>query len=127
MRRRSAWLIGPLALAMVAAAAIPSAATTKPLVVKAQYTVTGNYNTKPHTQVFSLTLYTNHTGTDHWNDTITWSVDAEKNVTMVLDDGLWTYHGVMRANGISTKRNPGTLSNINGGFGTWYAVKVVTP
>lgn len=125
MRRLSAWLIGPLALATVALAAGPAAASTKAPVVKAEYTVYGNYGSKPSPQVFSLILYKNHTGTDHFNDTITWSVDASKNLTMVFDNGLWTYHGVLRANGISTKRNPGTLSNVNGGTGTWYAVKTV--
>jgi hypothetical protein len=126
MRRLCAWLIVPLAIATLAVAANPAAAAPRTLTVKANYTVYAKYGPKQSPQTFSLTLYTNHTGSDHFGDTITWSVDADKNFTMVLDDGLWTYHGVMRAKGISTKRNPGTLSNINGGFGTWYAVKIIT-
>ena len=123
MRRLSAWLIGPLALATVAVAAGPIAATTTP-VVKANYTVHGYYGKHAREQDWAMTLYTNHTGSDHFGDTITWSVDAEKNFTMILNDGLWTYHGIKRANGISTAKNPGTFSNINGGTGTWYAIKI---
>src|ERR1044071_5563935 len=120
MRRLSAWLIGPLALATVAASAGAAAATTKPLVVKANYTVYATYGPNNVKQTFSLTLYTNHTGTDHFNDTITWSVDDLKNITMIFDGGLWTYDGHMRRYGISSKKYPGTLSNSNGGTGTRY-------
>jgi hypothetical protein len=123
MRRLSAWLIGPLALATVAVTAGPvAAATAKPLIVQGEYTVHGFYGKLGHPQVFSLTLYKNHTGTDHFNDTITWSLDG-KNLTMVFDSGLWTYHGLKRATGFSTAKAPGTLSNVHGGTGTWYAVK----
>ncbi|HEX4491355.1 MAG TPA: hypothetical protein VH914_09150 [Acidimicrobiia bacterium] len=126
MRRLSAWLIGPLALAAVAGMAGPvAAATTKPLAVQGQYVVYGSYNKKPRLQSFSLTLYKNHTGTDHFNDTITWSLDG-KNLTMIFDKGLWTYHGVKHVGGFNTVKKPGTLANVNGGYGTWYAVPATT-
>jgi hypothetical protein len=123
--RRVAWLIGLLALTTVAATAgaAAAAAPTKPPVVQGVYTVSATYGKQAHPQTFSMTLYKNHTGTDHFGDTITWSVDG-KSFTMVLDGGLWTYHGTKHLGGFDTAAKPGTLENVNGGTGTWYAVRI---
>jgi hypothetical protein len=43
---------------------------------------------------------------------------------MTFDDGLWTYLGTKSKAGFNNRAHPGTLSNINGGTGTWYAVRL---
>ena len=121
-RRLGAWLCAPLVLLTLAVTALPAAAATTPKVF-GTYTVYGSYGKKSH-QSFSLTLYKDHTGKDHFGDTITWTLDG-KSLTMHfnIDAGEWTYLGTKRASGFNTAKNPGTLSNVNGGTGTWYAVK----
>jgi hypothetical protein len=120
MKRLSAWLVGPLLFASIVVGATPAAASTT---VAGNYTAYGKWGTSTTYQAFSLTLYSNHTGTDHFNDTIVWSRSL-KSITLVFDGGLWTYLGTKTRTGISSLRYPGTLSNINGGTGTWYAVKI---
>jgi hypothetical protein len=127
MKRHALWLIGPLMLCFAVVAASPAAAATPrpsvgPAVVAGNYTVHANFNNTGY-QTYALTLYANHTGTDHYNDTIVWSLSG-KNLTMNYDDGLWTYLGTKTKAGFNNKRHPGTLSNINGGTGIWYAVKI---
>ena len=127
MRRCFAWLVGPLMLATFAVAAVPaSAATASPSVsagaIAGQYTAYAQYGNGKWV-TFSLTLYRDHTGTDHFNDTIVWST-SYRNITMTFDDGLWTYLGRKTRAGFNNARKPGTLSNVNGGSGTWYAVKL---
>jgi hypothetical protein len=39
---------------------------------------------------------------------------------MTFDDGLRTYLGTKSKAGFNNRAHPGTLSNINGGTGTWY-------
>lgn len=123
-RRLGAWLAAPLVLLTLAVTAVPAAAATKPPKVFGVYTVYGSYGKKSH-QTFSMTLYKDHTGKDHFGDTIEWTLDG-KNLTMHFNVGAGesTYLGTKRASGFSTKKAPGTLSNVNGGTGTWYAVKV---
>ena len=109
---------------MPAGAAVPRpAAVVMPAVVAGNYTMHANFNGTGY-QTFSMTLYSNHTGTDHYNDTIIWSV-SDRNLTMTWDAGLWTYLGLKTKTGFNKPRIPGTLSNINGGTGIWYAVKIV--
>jgi hypothetical protein len=127
MRRFSAWLVGPLMLATIGAAAGPAAAagarpSVSPGAIAGQYTAYGNYGDGKWVQ-FSLTLNRDHTGTDHFNDTIVWSTSG-KDITMTFDDGLWTYLGRKTKTGLNRLSVPGTLSNINGGSGIWYAVKL---
>ena len=43
---------------------------------------------------------------------------------MDLNGGMWTYLGTKTRAGLNSLANPGTLSNINGGTGLWYAVKL---
>jgi hypothetical protein len=124
MKRLSAWLIGPLMLTTLAVTAGPAAASThratKPEVVYGEYTAYGKYGSADYIP-FSLTLYKDHTGTDHFNDDIVWSKSG-RSITMVFDGGLWTYLGTKTKTGLSKLKTPGTFSNINGGTGTWYAV-----
>jgi hypothetical protein len=122
MKRLSAWLIGPLMITTLVVTAAPAfAAPARPKVVQGIYTAYGTFNGKDR-QVFSLTLYKDHTGTDHFNDNIVWSLSG-KDLTMVFDTDLWTYHGTKRKSGFNTASAPGSLTNKNGGSGTWYAVK----
>jgi hypothetical protein len=127
MRRFSAWLVGPLMLAAVVAAAAPAgAATARPDVgvnrVAGQYTAYGKWDKKGYTP-FSLTLNRDGTGTDLYGDTIIWTISG-KDLQMTFDGGLWTYLGTKSRAGFDNAKHPGTLSNINGGTGTWYAVKI---
>jgi hypothetical protein len=128
MRRLAAWLIGPLMLSSVVFTAAPAVASpARPSLragtVAGQYTLYGKYG-KSKTYIFySLTLFKDHTGTDHVNDTIVWSTSG-KDLTMVFDGGLWTYLGHKTKAGFNSLASPGTLSNINGGTGLWYAVKL---
>jgi len=123
-RRVGVWLSAPLVVLTLAVTAVPAAAATPK--VFGNYTVYGSYGPKSH-QTFSLTLYKDGTGKDHFGDTITWSLDGKK-LTMHfnVDAGEWTYLGTKRASGFNTKKKPGTLSNVNGGTGTWYAVKITS-
>lgn len=128
MRRLAAWLIGPLMLSSAVFTAAPAVASTaspslRPSVVAGQYTLYGKYGTSQTYISYSLTLFKDHTGTDHVNDTIVWSTSG-KDLTMVFDGGLWTYLGHKTRTGFNNLANPGTLSNINGGTGLWYAVKL---
>jgi hypothetical protein len=127
MKRLTAWLIGPLMLSTIAIAAVPaSAATARPAVnpkgVPGNYTLYQKIGKKGYIN-FSMTLRADHTGTDHVNDTIIWKKSG-KDITMTFDDGLWTFLGTKTKAGLSSLANPGTMSNINGGHGTWYAVKL---
>jgi hypothetical protein len=126
MKRIAAWLVGPLMLVSTGVAANPaSAATVRPSVgvhVPGEYTAYGKYGNNTKYISFSLTLRADHTGTDHFNDTIVWSMSG-RDLTMNFDDGLWTYLGTKTKAGFNSAKNPGTLSNVNGGTGTWYAIK----
>ena len=127
MKRIAAWLVGPLMLVGIGFAAAPAtAATVRPLSevnVPGNYTAYAKYGTSTKWVAFSLTLRADHTGTDHFNDTIVWSISG-KDLTMNFDDGLWTYLGHKTRAGFNNKSNPGTLSNVNGGTGVWYAVRL---
>jgi hypothetical protein len=126
MRRISALLLGPLLLATTALGAAPAGATTTRLAgvnrVAGKYTAYGKFDKKGYLP-FSLTLYRDGTGTDHFGDTIVWTI-TDKDLEMVFDDGLWHYSGMKTRVGFNNLRHPGTASNINGGTGTWYAVKI---
>ena len=126
MKRLAAWMVGPLMLACAGMTAGPAAAATaRPAVsaVVGQYTAYGKYGTATNYIPFSLTLRADHTGTDHFNDNIIWSKSG-KQITLNFNDGMWTYLGTKTRAGISSLAVPGTLSNINGGTGTWYAIKI---
>jgi len=130
MRRFSAWLMGPLMVGAIGVglgvgAAPAGAAMAQPSVapgaIAGQYTMYAQYGDGKWVP-FSLTLYRDHTGTDHFNDTIVWSTDG-KDITMNFDEGLSTYLGRKSKAGLNSLRNQGTESDIGGGHGTWYAVK----
>jgi hypothetical protein len=126
MKRIAAWLIGPLLLASIAVSAGPAAAgahpAVRPKVIAGEYTLYGKYGTSNHYIPYSMTLRIDHTGTTHFGDEIIWSTDA-KDITMTFNNGLWTYLGRKTRHGLNSLKNPGTLTNINGGTGTWYAIK----
>jgi hypothetical protein len=126
MKRIAVWLVAPLMLASVGLTAGPaSAVRARPSVgvhVPGEYTAYGKYGKNTEYTAFSLTLRADHTGTDHFNDTIVWSMSG-RDLTMNFDDGLWTYLGTKTRAGFNSAKNPGTLSNVNGGTGTWYAIK----
>ena len=126
MKRLSAWLIGPLMLTTTAIVTGPAstatASTVVPHVVAGNYTMYEVWGPKGHDS-FSMTLYRDHTGTDHFGDSIVWSLADDKSFEMTFDDGLYHYIGMKTRAGLNNARHPGTMSNINGGHGTWYAVK----
>ena len=126
MKRMAAWLIGPLMVATIGFSAAPASAGAHPSVrdkvIAGEYTAYGKYGTSDKYIEFSLTLRLDHTGTTHFNDEVVWSTDG-RNITMTFNNQMWTYLGRKTRHGLNSLKNPGTLSNINGGTGTWYAIK----
>ena len=120
MRRLSVWLIGPLLLASIVVSAAPAAAGVNR--VAGQYTAYAKFDKNGWT-AFSLTLNRDGTGTDHFNDTILWTI-TDKDLEMDFDAGLWHYSGTKTRAGFNNRRNPGIATNINGGSFPWYAVKI---
>jgi hypothetical protein len=124
MRRFSAWLIGPLLLATTAFSAVTAGPASAVGVnrVAGDYTAYGKFDKKGY-QPFSLTLNRDGTGTDHFGDTIVWTI-TDKDLEMTFDDGLWHYSGTKTRAGFNNARHPGIATNINGGSFDWYAVKL---
>ena len=121
MKRFLALLVGPLMVASLSVAAAPAGASGARFV--GDYTAYGKYGVSTSYIAFSLTLRADHTGTDHFNDNIVWSSDG-RNITLDFNDGMWTYLGHKTLVGICKRSAPCPLSNINGGTGTWYAIKI---
>jgi hypothetical protein len=126
MRRISVWLIGPLLLASTAFSAVTAgpAAAVGVNRVAGDYTAYGKFDKSGYT-AFSLTLRRDGTGTDHFNDTIVWTI-TDKDLEMTFDDGLWHYSGTKTRAGFNNAAHPGTATNSNGGSFSWYAVKITS-
>jgi hypothetical protein len=127
MRRLSVWLIGPLLLATTVLSAVTAgpAAAVGVRRVAGDYTVYGKFDKdKPYTS-FPMTLNRDGTGTDHFGDTIVWTI-TDRDLEMTFDDGLWHYSGTKTRAGFNNIKHPGTATNINGGTFPWYAVKITS-
>ena len=75
------------------------------------------------TGLFPFTLKADHTGSDDFGDTITWT-KAQHNITITFTGGgaTATYLGKKSKNGFNTKKKQGTSSSTSGATGTWYAL-----
>ena len=98
------------------------ASTVAPNHVAGTYTVHGIWTGRGNWFQYSLTLNTDHTGSDEYGDTITWSTNGRA-FTMTLNGGTATYQGTKSKAGFDNLLHPGTMTNTTGRSGIWYAVK----
>jgi hypothetical protein len=128
MRRLAATCIGACLVASVGAFSPVANATAEPLGLSAGYRLHIDAGGHGYTREL-MTLLENHTGyTDI--DWIAWSRTG-RHITLVFTNRLdhsydATYVGTIVPDGISTRRQPGTISGPQGDAGVFYAVNMTT-
>jgi hypothetical protein len=124
MRRLAGMLIGASLLVSLIALGPVSSATAEPTGISAGYVLHNDIGGEGYTREL-MTLLENHTGyTDI--DSIAWSRRSGQ-ITLVFTNRLdhrydATYVGTIVPAGISTRRDPGTITMPNGEAGIFYAL-----